>query len=72
MEAYYYINKAIKYSPFDKAINSKFKQIDKRYQDKLSSFKDEDFIIEVSRVEDNVLIKINIKDGNILEEKLNS
>lgn len=72
MEAYYYINKAVKYSPFDKAINSKFKQIDKRYQDKLSSFKDEDFIIEVSRVEDNALIKINIKDGNILEEKLNN
>lgn len=72
IEAYYYINKAIKYSPFDKVINSKFKQIDKRYQDKYSSFKDEDFIIDICDVENNEqIIKFDIKNNTIIESDIN-
>ena len=68
VEAYYYISKATKYSPFDKNISSKFKQISKRYQDKFLSFKDDDFIIMVSDVEGGKdSIQIDIKTGVICE-----
>lgn len=66
VEAYIYINKAYKYNPFDKNIISKFKQINKRYQEKSFSFKEEDFIVEVVSVEKNEeLIKV---DSRTLEE----
>lgn len=68
IEAYIYINKAYKYNPFDKNIVSKFKQIDKRYQEKSFSFKEEDFIVEVVSIEkDGELIKI---DSRTLEEEI--
>lgn len=67
VEAYIYINKAYKYNPFDKNIISKFKQIDKRYQEKSFSFKEEDFVVEVVSIEkDGELIKV---DSRTLEDE---
>lgn len=68
VEAFYYITKAYNYNPFDKDIIKKFKDIDKRYQNKSFDFKEEDFIIEVFDLEsDNEnMIKVNSQTGEKL------
>lgn len=67
VEANYYIGKAYLYNSFDKQIINKYKNITKRYEEKVSSI--DNFICSVIDVEnDNKEIKIDFSTGEILSD----
>lgn len=68
LEANYYIEKANKYNPFDKTIQTRYKAITKRYNERYSTITD--FVCVLQDLENETEFKMDFSTGEVIPEDI--